>query len=609
MNRKIQKNTSIRMLVGILIFVTGIALVTMNIYYSLSFSRLSRDRAEEYFQTISELVVSQITNVTRGLEEATVSIESSRTLHRYLTEEEDALQRPFVRNLLMEAILSSGTAGGANVIEGIYLVAEKPVLVTSSAVAQRLLKQMVENYKLENVDYYHPFYTSVYEDAATGALYYGYAQPIRHGAGFEAETATNLGYCVYLYNTEAIFQPILDLSLPTGAVMTLYDERQTVIASTRPEREKLPLEEELSDGYEMRQLERRGVSYLVKTTKIEPPEWCIQLLIPVRELAADMNNIRLSGFWIGALAGLIVIFLGFVIAHSISRQVKNLTRDLAKIDSYGKGYRLPNPYGREIGAMVEQTNRMLERVDLSAQVALEAQENLHENEMEKKHAQMYALQSQIYPHFLYNTLECIRGLALYRDQEQIAFIATSVGNIYRYCSSAVDFVPLSEEINCIKEYFSIINIRFKGRIRMEIDVPEDLYGRRILKMTLQPIVENAVYHGLEKVSHKGQLTVKARLQGDEFTIIVHDNGVGMSLERYETVRQDLREQDGRIDEVKIGLVNIQKRIKLTYGEAYGLSVESREREGTTVTLWMPADEPEGLPGQRMMEGENTDAEF
>lgn len=595
MSGKIQKKPSIRMLVTVLVFVTGIALVAMNLYYYLSFSRLTKDRAEEYFQIISDLLVAQVAGVTRDFEEAADSIVNSRTLHRYLSEGEAATQRPFVRNLFMEAVLGSGTAGGANVMEGVYLVADSPLAVTGAPGAQALTEEIVADYKLESVNYYHPFYTRAYEDPASGAVYYGYAQPIRPDSGFDVEMATNLGYCVYLYNTEAVRQPILDLNLPTGAVMTLFDDHGSIIASTRTEQEEMRVEEE-SGGYEMRQLELGGVSYLVKTTRIDPPEWNMQLLIPVRELTDDMNAIRLFGFLIGGLAGLLVILLGFVIAHSITRQVTSLTRDLAQIDSYGKGYRLPNPYGREIGAVVEQTNRMLERVDHSAQVALEAQEKWHENEIKNTHAQMYALQSQIYPHFLYNTLECIRGLALYNGQEQIAFIATSVGNIYRYCSSAVDFVPLSEEISCVREYFSIINIRFEDCMCFEVDVPVELYSRRILKMTLQPIVENAVYHGLEKVSREGLLTVRARQGADGFTITVHDNGVGMSPERYEAVQAGLHTRPELIETTKIGLLNIQKRIRLTYGEGYGLSVESREHEGTTVTLRMPAEEPEGVPG-------------
>jgi two-component system sensor histidine kinase YesM len=333
-----------------------------------------------------------------------------------------------------------------------------------------------------------------------------------------------------------------------------------------------------------------GVQYIIKSSLISINEWELFILIPVNELVSDMVSIRMTGFLIGVFVSVLVLTIAFIIGRSITTQVLSVSSNLQKINGYGSGFRITTEYNKELNLLVKQINHMLERVDQSATETLAAKDKLYTNELEKRHAQIYALQSQINPHFLYNTLECIRGIALYKDVAEISSISSSMGSIYRYCSSPVEFVSLREELNCVVEYFNVINIRFEGRITLEIDIPDKLMNTRMLKMILQPLVENSVFHGLEKVSHPAFLRITAELNDRIVQIVLTDNGKGMSAEDYERLKKSLETQRTFTENSSVGLANIQRRIKITYGENYGIQIKSRENVGTVVYIRIPADE-------------------
>lgn len=211
--------------------------------------------------------------------------------------------------------------------------------------------------------------------------------------------------------------------------------------------------------------------------------------------------------------------------------------------------------------------------------------NWDEREQEKlslirKRVEYNALQNQIDPHFLYNTLDSIRSRALLDENREIASMTEILSKFFRYCiSHSESLVQIREEVNHIKDYYYIQKYRFEDRFDMEIEAEgEDIYDYYIPKMTIQPLVENAMIHGLEKVNRKGHLILRLHQTDRKVVITVSDNGMGMKLDQLEKMNQRMSSalysgsKKGKHN--SIAVANVNARIKITFGEEYGIHYQS-----------------------------------
>lgn len=216
--------------------------------------------------------------------------------------------------------------------------------------------------------------------------------------------------------------------------------------------------------------------------------------------------------------------------------------------------------------------------------------------LSNRQAQYLALQNQINPHFLYNTLEAIRGDALSEGVENIAAITEALATFFRYTISNMDnLVTLEEELCNAENYFAIQNYRFGDRISMAVEIQPGSEAARdylIPKLTLQPIIENAIIHGLEHQVGPGRISVHITSDGHRLLMEVTDDGVGMSESQLDAVNERLSHQDSRSAEGDkgkggIALGNVDNRIRLLFGEQYGLRVSSIPGYGTRVEITLP----------------------
>jgi two-component system, sensor histidine kinase YesM len=212
-------------------------------------------------------------------------------------------------------------------------------------------------------------------------------------------------------------------------------------------------------------------------------------------------------------------------------------------------------------------------------------EDLHQAELLRKDMEIRSLRSQINPHFLYNTLELIRADATMGRIDQVSAITAAMGRFYRYSIKGSPIVTLKEEMEHVKAYMTIQQERWGGRISVLYNITPEAERVPIPKMILQPLVENAIVHGLEPAGGGGILFVGASVQDHVLTISVRDSGIGISPEKL----QELEQQPESPDRGSIGLANVRKRLRLQYGSASTFRIESSPNDGTCIYLSLPAE--------------------
>lgn len=240
----------------------------------------------------------------------------------------------------------------------------------------------------------------------------------------------------------------------------------------------------------------------------------------------------------------------------------------------------------EIGTVVHSLNHMLDARQKMNQEIQESQRRMYEAEIAKKQLQVLAYRNQINPHFLYNTFECICSMALYYEVDDIAEITMALSKVFRFAVKGENIVSVEEEVSYIREYAKIIDYRFMGKIDVDIEMEDAVKEKRVIKLMLQPLMENAVFHGLEQKLEDGEVNVSIHMHGeDHIMFVVEDNGCGIEPARLVWMRDNL---DSRPTGQKgIGVANIYQRLKLFYGDDVVFQIESRLGEGTRITIIIP----------------------
>lgn len=284
-------------------------------------------------------------------------------------------------------------------------------------------------------------------------------------------------------------------------------------------------------------------------------------------------------------AVLFVLFNNRVLQRRITQPVDRMQEMAGRIAAGDFDARVEPPEVAELDDLTESMNQMAIRISSLMAANTEKQRLL-------RIAQVQILQAQISPHFLYNTLDTIVALAEADRLEDVATTTIALSNFHRISlSKGNDWIPVSQETAQIESYLTIQKMRYGALLDYEIDIDEDIFNEYMLKILLQPLVENAIYHGVKLSRKGGSVTVRGRREGDRLVFEVRNTGPGMSAERVEELKASLGQErpQGPAQPVPkgYGLSNVFQRIRLFYDVENGLEIESDPAEGTTVTLRLP----------------------
>lgn len=243
-----------------------------------------------------------------------------------------------------------------------------------------------------------------------------------------------------------------------------------------------------------------------------------------------------------------------------------------------------------VDMLVSTINTLLDRLKDYSNRAFRTQRTLYETELEQQKIQMHLLRKQIDAHFFYNSLVSIKVLTERGETDKAVEISQGIASILRYSNSEAEEVNIFSELEIIRRYINIVNIRFENKFAVYFDVDDRLCDYKIIKFLLQPLVENAFKHGLEKQLSPGKIYIRGYLKEGDVFLEVEDNGAGIPLEQLADIQRKLNEVNAKKIQhglEGIALPNIQKRIILTYGTEYGLSLYSKEGEYTKAVLHLP----------------------
>ena len=291
-----------------------------------------------------------------------------------------------------------------------------------------------------------------------------------------------------------------------------------------------------------------------------------------------------------ALASIVLaIFVSMSFSISFTRPIKQLARLMGDAETGDLEVRFEDRNApTEISALGQSFNSMIGKMrELLALVV--------KQQREKRHAEIRTLQAQIKPHFLYNTLDTIRWMAQERDAPEIGEMVGALTRLFRISlSRGREIIPLAEEATHVESYLYIQKVRYEDKLEYSIDIPESLHDMMVIKLILQPLVENAIYHGIKQKRGTGHIWVVARRREDMLVFTVKDDGAGMSPETCERLNRELSDDDA-LPESGYGIFNVNNRIRLSYGNGYGLHYDINELGGITVTLTCPATD--AIPGR------------
>jgi len=392
-------------------------------------------------------------------------------------------------------------------------------------------------------------------------------------------TKEDLGFILLNISVDKLKTLWSDTKMTENTKFYLVDELDNVIYSTdraeigKPATQALGEQIQITAGAERKTWENKD-TYMIASSS-EVTGWKAVTVIPKGEMLSIVYKMII----VMAVSLIMMLFLSIIISVRISTTIMkplSVLKGKMKLVSQGKMDVSFEPQYGEIGMISHTVDTMLKEIRGLI-------DRIYREEEEKRKLEMIALQSQIQPHFIYNTLNVIKWMAKIQGASGIEEAVSAFSSVIKFTVKAEgNYVTIADEISFIRNYTNILDFRYMGKFEVEYDMDESVSSYKTLKFLLQPLVENAVFHGFDGVDYKGKLTISIKEADNQIVMTVADNGRGFSAEENRQ-RKDLTSDPFN----SIGIENVRNRIRLHFGDQSGLWITSKEGGGTTATIRVP----------------------
>ena len=330
--------------------------------------------------------------------------------------------------------------------------------------------------------------------------------------------------------------------------------------------------------------------YWVMSSNVTCNSWKLSILIPEGIISQNAGVLSSYIFTITMTTGIVLVLGVALIVFMVTKPLKKMTQIMeANRHCRQMNYRFHARYRDEVGVLAETYNKLMDEIGL-------LMKEIEQEQIESRKAYQRMLQMQINPHFLYNTLETARFLVEMGDPGGTKMLE-AIGKFYKLSLSGVkDVVSIQEELEQLECYLQILKLRYSSKYEYSIDVQKEVLDKEIVRFSLQPLVENAVYHGIKQKRGKGFIKVMGYQEEQDICMVVWDNGAGIPEEKKREIQKQLERKEKEPLSEHIGIFNVHQRIRMHYGNGYGLKVESAEGEFTRIEIRIPLKESKDKAG-------------
>ncbi len=390
-------------------------------------------------------------------------------------------------------------------------------------------------------------------------------------------------------DVESFFSSLLPYKQTPGSQIYVTDGEGTILIGTDMARVggRLPYSQEEAPQSKPDVRRLNGKSWLITGARVDTLNWHIYSQVPMEEISGDQHALDRTLIILVAACMAVALTLALMLSKSIARPILKLVDSMEKVSRDDAlridiDYQQKDEFGYLIGKyrdMIREIQELIARLYISDLTKKEA-------ELKAKDAELKALQAQINPHFLYNALDSINLYAIRHKVPEISGMITALADFFRYgLSRGRDIITIQDELTIVESYLKIQKMRFGERISYRIDVPQEVRMHLIAKFTLQPLVENAVIHGIkpsqERVNH---IVIRGGIDGKTLTMCIEDNGVGANVPEMHEMLADADPESGRA----FGIRNVHQRLQTLFGEDAGLRFIKADSGGVIAVITLPS---------------------
>ncbi|WP_169088327.1 sensor histidine kinase [Paenibacillus sp. PL91] len=392
-------------------------------------------------------------------------------------------------------------------------------------------------------------------------------------------TQESVGNLIIDYDSTGIYRTFQDKTDEMkGYVVVLTPEGNVIFdSSNRYYGQKYPFAPLLNNPSSIQRFEEESYMNLQTTNKFG--FWIVGI-IPKSTINGNMKGLKNTLILVTVICIAAAMTLTYFTIVNFSRRTKVIVQAMKKVQDGDLSVRIPREKEDELFQISSRFNQMCE--DLTQYI-----DRVYKSEIREKHAELVAFQAQIKPHFLYNTLEAIRMRALSKKADDVGEMIYILATLFRYSVKSETIVKISDEIEYCRLYLDLFRIRLLQKFTYEINIEPEWMSIPILKLSIQPIIENYIIHGLKMSQSDNHLSISAEWDGRDLQLLISDNGNGIEPLRLKQLRSSLEQHPPQTSD-SIGLINVNERLKICFGSGYGLHINSEPGQGTVISVKIPA---------------------
>ncbi|GCE30013.1 sensor histidine kinase [Dictyobacter alpinus] len=400
----------------------------------------------------------------------------------------------------------------------------------------------------------------------------------------DSDTLQPIGVLVINVDAHAIIQTIANSQGKTDTKFIIYDKDKALNYPFQPDStssvKNIRLIQNAVQG-QQRHISLNSVDYFLSNNTSLYSQWTVVALVPVTSLTQDIEVIQ----WTTIIAICVTLCMAtgvfWFLINKIGLHVSQLRNLMRQVEHGNLDVRFHFKGNSEIVTLGQSFNHMVSRLKQSIQDNLEAQ-------LQRERAELAALRRQINPHFLYNTLASFQMIAITEGCERVARMSFTLGQLMSYALNSEELVSLEQELEHVRSFLALMKEEYEDRLQFEIHIAGELQDCIVPKFTLQPLVENAIYHGIDPKVEAGFICIRVSQQHELLLFEIEDDGVGITEEKLVQIQEALRYDENILKRSRhIGILNIQAQLQRIFGRTYGLSIESHAGEGTRVLMKVP----------------------